>query len=154
MVRSLRIKQRPSLTRMQRLHAILGLSSFGFVVLLAVANSISGCPPAFLLRPDYLAWIGGACAIGLSLLWASRLDDEIHRFVGSSAAGALTGLFLGTLSVPVLAAPLTLVGWFRLPRSRRLRVALIGLVPLGAILALALPYVGRGLLTASQHGCG
>ena len=147
-------KRRNSLRAPRALHAVLGVLCLGFMALLVVANAMSGCRPDFLLRPEFVASLSLAFVLALVLSWAARADDDRHRLVGSTASGAVTGLMLGTFSIPVLIVPLSLVGCFRLPRLRRARVALAIFVPVAAAIAVALPYAARGLVTASQHGCG
>lgn len=137
---------------MRTLHLVLGVLSLGFVVLLVVANWVSGCRPEFLVRPELIGWISAAIAIAIALFWASRTDHDVHRFVGSMSSGALTGLMLGTLSLPVLIVPLSIVGCFRLPRAGTVRIVLALLVLVAAAVCVALPYATRGL-TASAAGC-
>lgn len=153
----LRIEEmmRPSsVNRLRVLHAALGVACLAFMGLLVAANAISGCRPEFLLRPELVAWISLAFVLAVALFWASRADDDRHRLVGSTASGAVTGLMLGTVSIPMVVVPLSIVGCFRLPRSGGARVALTVLVLLAAALAAALPYAARGLLAASEHACG
>lgn len=137
---------------MRSLHLVLGVLSLSFVVLLVVANGVFGCRPEFLVRPELIAWISAAIAIAIALFWACCADDDAHRVVGSMSSGALTGLVLGTFSLPVLIVPLSIVGCFRLPRPGAARIGLAVLVLVAAAASVALPYVTRGL-AASAAGC-
>lgn len=128
------------------LHRILGALCLAFVGLIVVANTVLHTAPGglgYFKRADVAAMLGLAIILALALFWSAVGDTDRHRAVGSIAAGAMTGLFLGTLSIPVLAVPLSIVGCFRLPESRPMRWALLPLVPIALVVALALPYVLR-----------
>ena len=141
------------MARLRTLHAVLGVTCFAFIALLIVANALSGCKPDFLVRPEVIAWIALAAGLGLVLLHAAAGDTDQHRLTGSLSSAAMTGMLLGTISIPVLAAPLALIGCFRLPRSRGLRL-LLGVLALAALpAAIALPYATRALSSGAQGGC-
>ena len=74
------------------------------------------------------------------------VTSGLVRLTKPQLIGTMTGLLLGTVSIPVLAVPLSLVGCFRLPETRGARIALALLVPVGAAVGVALPYFGRSLI--------
>lgn len=134
--------------KLRKLHGVLGVLCLAFVGLVIVANTVvhSAGGLAYFMRGDVAAMLGLALVLALVLFWASSGDSDRHRALGSIASATMTGLLLGTVSIPVLAVPLSVVGCFRLPESRAARVALVVLVPLGAVVGVALPYVGRSLM--------
>lgn len=139
------------MTRLRRLHRLLGVLCLAFVGLIVVANTVVHVAPgglAYFMRGDVVAMLGLATVLAVVLFWASASDTDRHRAIGSIASGTMTGLFLGTVSIPVLAVPLSDVGCFRMPELRAPRIALLMLVPLGVVLGLALPYVGRSLVAS------
>jgi hypothetical protein len=139
-----------SVKRLRLLHRVLGVLCLAFVVLIVVANTVLHTAPgglAYFQRPDVAGMLGLGVILAIVLLWSAARDTDRHRAVGSTAAGAMTGLFLGTLSIPVLAVPLALVGCLRLPESGPLRWALLLLVPVAVVVGLAVPYVGRSFNT-------
>lgn len=132
------------------LHRVLGALCLALVGLMVVANTIVHSAPGglgYFKRGDVAATLGLAVILATVLFWASVGDTDRHRAFGSIAAGAMTGLFLGTISLPVLAVPLSLIGCFRMPVSRSMRWALLLLVPLAVVVGVALPYLGRSLTT-------
>jgi hypothetical protein len=136
---------------LRSLHRVLGWLCLAFIALLVVANTVLSSAPGglgYFKRGDVAAWLGLAVVLAVVLLWASAGDTDRRRTIGSIAAGTMTGLFLGTVSIPVLAVPLSVIGCFRLPQSRSARIALLVLVPLGAVVGVALPYIGRSLIAA------
>lgn len=138
-----------SMTKLRRLHAVLGVLCLALVGLMVVANTIAHRAPdglAYFMRGDVAAYLVLAVLLAIVLFWASAGDTDRHRAIGSIASGTMTGLLLGTVSIPVLAVPLSVVGCFRLPDSRAARIALLLLVPLGAVVGAALPYLGRSLI--------
>lgn len=132
---------------LRRLHALLGALCLAFVALIVIANTLvhSAGGIGYFARGEVAAMLGLATILALVLFWSSAGDSDARRSVGSIASGTMTGLFLATVSIPVLAAPLALLGCFRLPASRAARLALLVLVPLGAALGVALPYLGRSI---------
>ena len=135
------------MTRLRRVHWILGSLCLALVALMVVANTIVHSAPGglgFFKRGDVAAYLGLAIVLAITLFWASAADTDRRRAVGSVAAGTMTGLLLSTVSIPVLAVPVSVIGCFRLPRSSPARIALLVLVPIGALIGLATPYVARG----------
>ena len=122
-----------------------------FVALVVVANQ--GCAPSYFQRGDVAASLVMALVLAATLLWAAGADSDLRRFTGSAACGAMTGLFLGTVSIPLMAVPLSIIGCFRLPRSGRARAGLAVLVLAAAVAGLALPYVARDLTDVAQFTC-
>lgn len=122
-----------------------------FVALVVVANM--GCAPSYFQRGDVAAMLLVALVLAATLLWATSADSDLRRSTGSAACGAMTGLFLGTVSIPVIAVPLSILGCFRLPRSGRARAGLAVLVLAAAVAGLALPYVTRDLMGVTQFTC-
>lgn len=140
------------MTKLHRLHRVLGVLCLAFVGLIVVANTVVHSAPggfAYFVRGDVAAMLGLATVLAVVLFWASADDTDRHRAIGSIASGTMTGLLLGTVSIPVLAVPLSVLGCFRLPESRAARIALLLLVPLGVVLGVASPYVGRSLIASS-----
>jgi hypothetical protein len=138
-----------SMTKLRRLHAVLGLLCLAFVALIVVANTVLHTAPGglgYFKRGDVAAMLGLATVLAVVLFWASAGDTDRHRAIGSIASGTMAGLLLGTVSIPVLAVPLSVIGCFRLPDSRAARAALLLLVPLGAVVGVALPNLGRSLI--------
>lgn len=134
------------------LHRVLGLLCLAFVGLIVISNTVLHTPPGglgYFKRGDVAALLGLGAILAIALFWASAGDTDRHRSVGSIASGTMTGLLLGTVSIPVIAVPLSVIGCFRLPESRRARIALVLLVPIGVIVGLALPYAGRSLVAGS-----
>jgi drug/metabolite transporter (DMT)-like permease len=135
-------------TRLQFLHRVLGLLCLAFVTLIVVGNTVLNSAPGglgYFKRGDVAALLGLGAVLAVVLFWASAGDTDRRRTIGSIASGTMTGLLLGTVSIPVLAVPLSVIGCFRLPESRSARIALLVLVPLGAVVGVALPYLGRSL---------
>ncbi len=126
---------------MQQLDALLGLLALGFIALLVIANF--GCGPNYLKRADILAWVGLSLVLAILLFWAASDDRDRNRIGGSAAAGAFAGVWLGTVSLPVLIAPLAIIGWFRLPRTGWTRAAVAVLIPIG-------PHLRRGVAVPRQ----
>lgn len=143
-----------AVTKLRRLHGVLGLLCLAFIGLVVVSNTVvhSAGGIDYFMRSDVVAMLALALVLALVLFWASSGDSDGHRAVGSVASGTMTGFFLGTVSIPVLAVPLSLVGCFRLPESRSARVALLVLVPIGAIFGAMLPYLARSLTAGWNLG--
>lgn len=133
------------------LHRALGFLCLAFVALIVLGNTALHTPPGglgYFKRGDVAELLGLGAVLAIVLFWASAGDSDRHRAIGSIASGTMTGLLLGTVSIPVLAVPLSVVGCFRLPESRTARIAPLLLVPLGVALGVALPYLGRSLVSA------
>lgn len=134
------------MTRLRILHRVLGALCLALVGLMVVANMIVHSAPgglAYFKRGDVASYLVLALVLAATLFWASAGDADGHRTTGSAAAGMMTGLLLSTVSIPVLAVPLAVIGWFRLPESRTQRIALAVLVPLAVVIGVAVPYAAR-----------
>jgi hypothetical protein len=131
------------------LHRVLGFLCAAFVGLIVIANTVVNSAPGglgYFKRGDVAAMLGLGTVLAIVLLWASAGDTDRRRAIGSIASGTMTGLLLGTVSIPVLAVPLSVIGCFRLPGSRAAKIPLLLLVPIGAVSGVALPYLGRALI--------
>lgn len=135
--------------RIRAVQSLLGLLSLAFVMLLLLANP--GCS-GFPRNPVVTTWVVLALTVSATLAWAVSRDDGPGRLGGALAAGALTGIWLSTLSLPILVVPLSVVGCFRLPQARAARVALAVLIPIVLIACTALPSVVLRL--APTTSCG
>ncbi len=135
--------------RIRAAQALLGLLSLAFVVLLMVASP--GCS-GFPRNPVVNTWVVLSLIVAATLAWAVSRDDDSNRLGGSLAAGALTGIWLSTLSLPVLVVPLSVVGCFRLPHARAARVTLAVLIPIVLVACTALPSVLLRLSPATSCG--
>src|SRR5687768_4256589 len=96
------------MNRLRLLHRILGVLCLAFVGLIVVANTVLHTAPGglqYFKRGDVAAMLGLGVILAIVLSWSAVGDTDRHRAVGSIAAGAMTGLFLGTVSIPVLAVP-------------------------------------------------
>ena len=130
---------------------LVGVLCLGVVALIVVANL--GCAPTYVQRGDVIALLVIGLVDAVLLLGASSGDSDTHRAVGVGASASAVALFLSTASLPVLAAPLAIVGAFRLPRSRRLRSTLLLVIP-GAVVATAgLLFAGSAFVSAAQFEC-
>lgn len=135
-----------SVSKLRRLHAVLGVVCLAFVGLIVIGNTVLQTPPGglgYFKRGDVAVTLGLAVVLAVVLFWAAVGDADHHRAIGSVASGIVAGLLLGTVSIPVIAVPLAVVGCFRLPDSRAMRIALLFLVPSGAFAGMALPYLAR-----------
>ncbi len=138
----------PEMTRLRMLHRVLGALCLALIVLMVVANVIVHTAPGglgYFKRGDVASYLVLALFLAATLFWASAGDTDGHRTTGSVGAGMMTGLLLSTVSIPVVAVPLAVIGWFRLPESRTQRVALVVLVPLALAIGVAVPYAARPL---------
>ena len=137
--------------RLSVVQQIAGVLCFALVALVVAANL--GCAPKYFQRGDVIALLAIALLDGVILLGASSGDTETPRLVGVAASASAATLFLATISIPVLFAPVAIAGAFRIPRSGRLRA--IGLIAIpGAILATAtLVFLGELVVTADQFRC-
>jgi len=140
------------MTKLRWLHGVLGVLCLAFVALIILGNTIGHTPPGglgYFKRGDVAALLGLGIVLAAVLFWAAAGDTDRRRAIGCIASGTMTGLLLGTVSIPVIAVPLSVIGCFRLPESRAARVALLLLVPLGVVIGMALPYLGRTLTFSS-----
>ena len=137
--------------RLSVVQQIAGVLCFALVALVVGANL--GCAPKYFQRGDVIALLAIGVLDGILLLGASSGDSDTHRVVGMAASASAATLFLATVSIPVLFAPVAIAGAFRIARSGRLRA--IGLIAiLGAIVGTAaIVFLGELLVTADQFRC-
>jgi len=138
-------------TRLRAVHAILAGLALAFVLLVVVANQ--GCAPKYLQRGDVIGLLSLAVEYGVLLGWASLGDSDVHRAVGAASSAGLAALFISTLSIPLLAAPLAIAGALRLPRARRPRALLFVAYPVLIFATIAVPYIGQLGVTPDQFRC-
>lgn len=137
--------------RLAVVQQIVGVLCLGFVALVIVANL--SCAPKYFQRGDVIALLAFGLVDAVLLLGASWDDSDAHRFVGSAASASAAALFLSTVSIPVLGAPLALVGMLRLPRSRTVRIRLAVGIPLAILLTAGLVALGQSFVSADQFRC-
>ena len=130
---------------------LAGLLCFGLVALIIGANL--GCAPKYFTRGDVIALVAIGLVDAVLLLGASMGDDDAHRALGVTVSVSAATLFLATVSVPVLFAPVAIAGAFRLPRSRRLRSALLLVIPAAIVATAGLLFIGSGFVSADQFRC-
>jgi hypothetical protein len=137
--------------RLSVVQQIAGVLCFALVALVVGANL--GCAPKYFQRGDVIALLAIGVLDGILLLGASSGDSDTHRVVGMAASASAATLFLATVSIPVLFAPVAIAGAFRIARSGRLRA--IGLIAiLGAIVGTAaIVFLSELLVTADQFRC-
>lgn len=133
------------------LHATLAVIAALFVALVIVANL--ECAPKYLERGDVRGLLGFGIAFSLLLAWASLGDTDRHRIVGALSCAGLTALFVSTASIPMLVAPVALVGAMRLPRLRSVRLGTAIAMPLVAVMTVAIPYLGQSGMSPDQFRC-
>src|SRR5687768_16195010 len=98
------------MTKLRMLHRVLGALCLALVALMVVANIVVHTAPgglAYFKRGDVASYLVLALVLAATLFWASVGDSDRHRATGSVAAGMMTGLLLSTVSIPVLAVPLS-----------------------------------------------
>ncbi len=119
---------------------LLSLLVLGFVVLLVAVNA--SCAGYF-GKPAMFAWVLLSLAAAAALAWAVSADHDTNRLAGSVSAGLLAGIWLGTVSIPVLFVPVAIVGCLRLPRARTRWASRLLMVPVLAkvFVGLAVPVV-------------
>lgn len=139
------------MSRQRALHTGLAIAAFALVVLVVVANA--SCAPTYFERGDVRALIGLGVAFALLLAYASRGDSDAHRAVGAASSAGLAALCFSTASIPVLVVPFALIGAVRLPHLAPLRAATIVTLPIVAVAAFMLPYLGQLGMTADQFRC-
>jgi hypothetical protein len=137
--------------RLRVVQQIAGVLCFGLVALIVAANL--GCAPKYFQRGDVIAGLAIGVLDGILLLGASSGDSDTHRVVGVAASASAATLFLATVSIPVLFAPIAIAGAFRIPRTGRLRA--IGLIAIPCAIAgtAAVVFLGTLLVTADQFRC-
>ena len=137
--------------RLLLVHRITGVLCLGLVALVVTANL--GCAPKYFGRADVIALLVVGLLDAVLLLGASSGDSDAHRAVGVTASASAATLFLMTVSIPALFAPLAIAGAFRIPRARRLRWRVLALIPIGIVATAALMVFAQSLVTADQFRC-
>lgn len=130
---------------------LVGVLCLGLVALIITANL--GCAPKYFGRGDVIALLAIGLVDAVLLLGASSGDSEAHRAVGVTASVSAATLFLATVSIPVLFAPVAITGAFRLPRSRALRSKLLLFIPAAIVATAGLIFIGYGFVSAAQLQC-
>ncbi|MEA2661294.1 MAG: hypothetical protein QOH08_866 [Chloroflexota bacterium] len=138
----------PRLLVVQRIAGVLCL---GLVALVVTANL--GCAPKYFGRGDVIALLVIGIIDAVLLLGASSGDSDVHRAVGVGSSASAAALFLSTASIPILFAPIVIAGAFRLPRSTRLRVAVLLVIPIAVVATAGLLILGQSLVSADQFRC-
>jgi hypothetical protein len=123
----------------------------GLVALIVVANL--DCAPKYFQRGDVIALLAIGVVDAVLLLGASSGDSDAHRAIGVGASASAAALFLSTVSIPVLFAPLAIAGAFRTPRSHGSRWRLLLLIPAAILATAALEVFGQSFVSADQFRC-
>jgi hypothetical protein len=129
---------------------IIGVLCLGLVALIVAANI--GCAPKYFQRGDVIALLAIGVIDAVLLLGASSGDSDAHRAIGVGASASAFALFLSTVSIPALFAPLAIAGTFRIPRSHGLRRMLV-LIPVAILATAALEIIGQSFVSADQFRC-
>jgi hypothetical protein len=137
--------------RLSVVQQIAGVLCFALVALIIAANL--GCVPKYFQRADVLALLVIALLDGVLLLGASSGDSDMHRAIGVATSASAATLFLATVSIPVLFAPVAIAGAFRIPRSGRLRAIGLVAIPCAIVVTAAVVFLSEGLVTADQLRC-
>jgi len=130
---------------------IVGVLCLGLVALVIVANL--DCAPKYFQRGDVIALLAIGVVDAVLLLGASSGDSDTHRAIGVGASASAVALFLSTVSIPVLAAPLAVAGVFRMPRSHGLRWRVLLLIPMAILATAGLVVIGESFVSADQFRC-
>lgn len=109
--------------------------------------------PKYFGRGDVIAPLAIGLVDAVLLLGASSGDSDAHRAVGVPASVSGATLFLATVSIPVLFAPLAIAGAFRLPRAPGLRRIILLLIPAAIVATAGLIFIGQSLVFAVQFRC-
>jgi len=137
--------------RLSVVQQIAGVLCFALVALVVGANL--GCAPKYFQRGDVIALLAIGVLDGILLLGASSGDSDMHRVVGMAASASAATLFLSTVSIPVLFAPVAIAGAFRIARSGRLRAIGLFAIPGAIVGTAAIVFLGELLVTADQFRC-
>jgi hypothetical protein len=133
------------------LHAALALVATAFVVLIVRANL--DCAPKYFQRGDVIALLSLGVVYAFVLSWAALGDTDTRRAIGATGSAGLTALLISTASLPLLAAPIAIVGIFRLPRSGETRRRLLLALPAMVLVTFGLIYLGQLGMTSDQFVC-
>ena len=129
---------------------VTGVLCLGLVGLIVAANL--GCAPKYFQRGDVIALLAIGLIDTVLLLGASSGESNAHRLLGVAASASAAALFLSTVSIPALFAPLAIAGTFRVPSGRRRATAIIA-IPLAILATAALLLLGQSFVTAAQFRC-
>src|SRR5438067_8553413 len=130
---------------------LVGVLCLGLVALIVAANL--GCAPKYFERADVVALLLVALIDGVLLLGASSGDTDMHRLIGAGASASAVALLLATVSLPALAAPLAIVGAFRVPRPGPLRSDARAVIPGAIVATAALLFGAYALVPGAQLRC-
>ncbi|MDP9321969.1 MAG: hypothetical protein M3P16_12830 [Chloroflexota bacterium] len=130
---------------------IVGVLCLGLVGLIVVANL--DCAPKYFQRGDVIALLAIGVVDAVLLLGASSGDSDAHRAIGVGASASAAALFLSTVSIPVLFAPLAIAGAFRSPRSRGSTWRVLLLIPVAILATAGLEVIGQSFVSADQFRC-
>jgi hypothetical protein len=137
--------------RLSVMQQIAGVLCFALVALIVAANL--GCAPKYFQRGDVIAGLAIGLLDGVLLLGASSGDSDTHRVAGVAASASAATLFLATVSIPVVCAPVAIAGAFRIPRPGRLRAIGLVAIPLAIVVTAATIFLSEALVTADQLRC-
>jgi hypothetical protein len=137
--------------RLSVMQQIAGVLCFALVALIVAANL--GCAPKYFQRGDVIAGLAIGLLDGVLLLGASSGDSDTHRVAGVAASASAATLFLATVSIPVVFAPVAIAGAFRIPRPGRLRAIGLVAIPLAIVVTAATIFLSEALVTADQLRC-
>ena len=137
--------------RLSVVQQIAGVLCFALVALVVGANL--GCAPKYFQRGDVIALLAIGVLDGVLLLGASSGDSDTHRVVGMAASASAATLFLATVSIPVLFAPVAIAGAFRIARSGGPRAIGLIAIPSAIVATAALVFLGELFVTADQFRC-
>lgn len=136
---------------MRAIHLALALLATGFVLLVVGANL--DCAPKYFQRGDVIALLGLGIGYALVLVWAFLDDTDTRRAVGATSSAGLAALFLSTASLPLLAAPIAIIGIFRLPRSGEMRRWVLLALPVTILATFGLLFIGQLGMRPDQFQC-
>jgi len=137
--------------RLSVVQQIAGVLCFALVALIVAANL--GCAPKYFQRGDVIALLAIGLLDGVLLLGASSGDSDTHRVAGVAASASAATLFLATVSIAVLFAPVAIAGAFRIARPGRLRAIGLVAIPLAIVVTAATIFLSEALVTADQFRC-
>jgi hypothetical protein len=137
--------------RLSVVQQIAGVLCFALVALIVAANL--DCAPKYFQRGDVIALLAIGLLDGVLLLGASSGDSDTHRLVGVAASASAATLFLATISIPALFAPVAIAGAFRIARPGRLRGIGLIAIPFAIVVTAATVFLSEALVPADQFRC-
>ncbi|MDP9245903.1 MAG: hypothetical protein M3O64_04545 [Chloroflexota bacterium] len=137
--------------RLAVVQQITGVLCLGLVGLIVVTNL--GCAPKYFQRGDVIAGLAIGLLDAILLLGAASGDSDTHTTIGVAASVSAAALFLSTVSIPVLFAPLAIAGAFRSPLARGARIRALLLIPVAITATIAMILIGQTFVTAAQFRC-